>query len=642
MKALYTVSGPQPILPRWAFGNWWSRWYEYTSQEYLDLMDIFRDRGVPLSVCVLDMEWHWVREKKVKDAGVSGWTGYSWNTNLIPKPKEFLSEMHARGLKLPACDHPADGVQPYEDAYEEVCKFMGQDPSTSDPVMFDITDRKYVDAYFDIVLKRLEDDGLDFFWQDWQQGEISPLKGVDPIQPLNHFHFHNMKKSDHSRRPFIFSRFAGPGSHRYPVGFSGDSIITWESLNFQPEFTASASNIGFAYWSNDIQGHMFGYRDDELATRWVQLGCLSPINRLHSTNNPWMSKEPWSFPAESCAAHIKALRFRHQLVPYIYTMSIRATRDYEPLVQPLYYHYPSRNEAYHNRNQYFFGSQLLACPLTRPREHSTRRSSIRAWLPPGRHVDIFSGMAYDGDRTIELHRKLDEFALLAKEGSIIPLAAPVEEHKAEFGTELPKHMVVKVIVGQDARFELYEDDGHGDALEQVNIITTTMMLQNSKLRFIIDPATGMNSNTVIPAKRSWTIEFPGLDWRCKPNAFVNKTEVRSTVEFTDQGCQIHVTDVATTDQLEIRFGQELRIGVNKVRDLAFERIHEAQMSYEPKKVLYNAVVPERREKHGRAMGLDKDASWAARIGMVYAAEDVPEAVKSSIFEVLLADGRVIG
>ena len=36
-------------------------------------------------------------------------------------------------------------------------------------------------------------------------------------------------------------------------------------------FTANASNIGFGWWSHDIGGHMFGYRDDELTARWVQL-----------------------------------------------------------------------------------------------------------------------------------------------------------------------------------------------------------------------------------------------------------------------------------------------------------------------------------------------------------------------------------
>lgn len=87
-----------------------------------------------------------------------------------------------------------------------------------------------------------------------------------------------------------FSRYAGPGSHRYPVGFSGDTHITWESLDFQPYFTSTASNIGYGWWSHDIGGHMLGYRDDELEARWYQYGVFSPINRLHSSNSASVEK----------------------------------------------------------------------------------------------------------------------------------------------------------------------------------------------------------------------------------------------------------------------------------------------------------------------------------------------------------------
>ena len=88
----------------------------------------------------------------------------------------------------------------------------------------------------------------------------------------------------------------GPGSHRYPVGFSGDTHITWDSLAFQPYFTATASNIGYGWWSHDIGGHWYGSRDDDLTVRWVQLGVFSPIMRLHSTLHPFIRKEPWTFP----------------------------------------------------------------------------------------------------------------------------------------------------------------------------------------------------------------------------------------------------------------------------------------------------------------------------------------------------------
>ena len=95
---------------------------------------------------------------------------------------------------------------------------------------------------------------------------------LDPLWLLNHYHYQDSCKN--AEGGLILSRYAGPGSHRYPVGFSGDTIISWNSLRFQPYFTATASNIGYSWWSHDIGGHMLGDYDEELQTRWLQFGIL--------------------------------------------------------------------------------------------------------------------------------------------------------------------------------------------------------------------------------------------------------------------------------------------------------------------------------------------------------------------------------
>lgn len=106
VKALYTISGPQPLLPRWALGNWWSRYYAYRADEYLALMDKFEEEKIPLSVAVLDMDWHLTDDERVLESGATGWTGYSWNKKLYPDPKAFLDELHRRKLKVTVNDHP--------------------------------------------------------------------------------------------------------------------------------------------------------------------------------------------------------------------------------------------------------------------------------------------------------------------------------------------------------------------------------------------------------------------------------------------------------------------------------------------------------------------------------------------------------
>ena len=191
---------------------------------------------------------------------------------------------------------------------------------------------------------------------DWQQGNTSSVPGLDPLWMLNHYHY--IDNGRDGKRALMFSRYSGAGSHCYPIGFSGDTHITWDSLDFQPYFTATASNIGYGWWSHDIGGHMHGDRDEELITRWIQLGTFSPINRLHSAYNDFTGKEPWKYNKISEISMKKFLKLRHELIPYIYTMNYRAHKHDEPLIQPLYYKYNGA-EVYNHKNEFCFGTEML-------------------------------------------------------------------------------------------------------------------------------------------------------------------------------------------------------------------------------------------------------------------------------------------
>src|ERR671932_2778905 len=297
---------------------------------------------------------------------------------------------------------------------------LGRDPASEEPIAFDPTDPAFLSAYFEILHRGLEQDGVDFWWIDWQSGPYSRVAGIDPLWMLNHFHY--LDSAREGRRPLTFSRYEGPGSHRYPVGFSGDTVISWASLAFQPEFTATAANIGYGWWSHDIGGHFFGVKDDELATRWVQLGVFSPILRLHSSSSPFLVKEPWLYPGEARAAMTAALRFRHRLVPYLHTMNPRAASEGVPLVRPMYHLAPDEARAYSVPNQFAFGSELLVAPVTTPRDPVTLLGSVTAWLPAGTWTDLITGTVYDGDRMVELHRGSESIPVLVKAGGIVPLA----------------------------------------------------------------------------------------------------------------------------------------------------------------------------------------------------------------------------
>ena len=217
-------------------------------------MTRFARRGSRSRSSVLDMEWHLV---DVDPSYGSGWTGYSWNRELFPDPDE-VPRLAARARPAGDPQRPPRRRGPgVRGLYPAMAEALGRDPALGDPIAFDVTDREFLTAYFNILHRSLERDGVDFWWIDWQSGSHSRIAGIDPLWMLNHFHFLDNARGRHVGR-LTFSRYAGPGSHRYPVGFSGDTVVTWASLDFQPYFTATASNIGYGWWSHDIGGHMFG------------------------------------------------------------------------------------------------------------------------------------------------------------------------------------------------------------------------------------------------------------------------------------------------------------------------------------------------------------------------------------------------
>lgn len=627
LKTFFVLSGPQPLLPRWALGNWWSRYYKYTAEEYLALMDRFATSRVPLSVAVLDMDWHIVDAECVTKAGVTGWTGYTWNKALFPDPPAFLDALHERNLKVALNDHPADGVQPYEEPHADMAKALNV--GVNDPIPFDITNQAFLDASFDILHRRFEDQGVDLWWVDWQQGKYSRIAGIDPLWVLNHFHFLDSKLKN--QRPLTFSRYAGPGSHRYPIGFSGDTCITWASLNFQPEFTATASNIGFGWWSHDIGGHFHGHRDEELLIRWVQYGVFSPIFRLHSSSNPWNPKEPWNVRDE--AIMTDCLRFRHRLIPYIYSMNVRAALEGEPLVQPLYWSYPDNENAYRYRNQYYFGTELLVTPITSPQDIHSRTAQADGWLPPGRYVDIFNGMIYDGNRKINVNRSLAEYPVFAREGAIIPLDGELEPGNGGFK---PDSIEVLLVVGADGRFELVEDDETGKEVRDVDFTRTVMSFSQATGELSIFPKTENPNSlsspsstiaaTTLRGTRSWAVRLLGCSSQEAIQLFVDGVESAPDAiskERTPTGLRISLGTHSVQSGLTVKLGPSPQLDTlwpaHRIKTL----VKDAQIDLDLKSEIW-AVVSEK----GKPLNIILSDLYALGLDAK---------VLSSIQECLLAD-----
>jgi alpha-glucosidase (family GH31 glycosyl hydrolase) len=300
-RSLIMCASPAiPLPPRFAFGAWWSRFWAYSDQELDDLIRGFRENDTPLDVLVIDMDWHInvgqldAMGERGQSGHALGWSGYIWNPLLFPDPSVFLAKIHREGVKATLNLHPASGVQPWEVAYPAMAKAMGQDPAEKKYVPFDITNEKFAQNYMDILHHPLEKQGIDFWWLDWQQESHTQISGVNPTWWLNYVHFTDQQRE--GKRPLLFHRWGGLGNHRYQIGFSGDTISVWDSLAFQPWFTSTAANVGYAYWSHDIGGHMPSAVDPELYTRWIQFGAFSPILRTHTNKNPDSERRIWAYP----------------------------------------------------------------------------------------------------------------------------------------------------------------------------------------------------------------------------------------------------------------------------------------------------------------------------------------------------------
>ncbi|MFZ3245238.1 MAG: TIM-barrel domain-containing protein [Candidatus Acidiferrales bacterium] len=465
-RALYDftrVAGKIPLPPQFAFGAWWSRYWSYTDQEFKQLVQQFQSHQVPLDVLVIDMDWHptfgmhwW--DKRTDASGHSlGWTGYSWNKILFPDPPAFLSYVHEQGLKATLNMHPASGVQPWEDRYPEMARAMGIDPTTKQYVPFDITNKKFATNYMNILHHPLERQGIDFFWLDWQQESDTKLENVNPTWWLNYVHFTDQERE--GKRPLLFHRWGGLGNHRYEIGFSGDTISVWDSLAFQPYFTATAANVGYAYWSHDIGGHMPGTIEPELYLRWIQFGVFSPILRTHTTKNPDSERRIWAYPEPYSDLMRKAFLVRYALQPYIYTEARRTYDTGVAFVHPLYYDSPEAPEAYKAKDEYMFGDSILVAPISQATDKDSQLVKRTVWLPEGNWIEWDTGAHLKGPASTERTFSIRQIPLYVKAGSIIPM-----QPQMSYTGEKPVDPLILTVFpsegGQSSTYRLYQDAGN--------------------------------------------------------------------------------------------------------------------------------------------------------------------------------------
>ena len=508
------VAGRAPMPPKYTLGYWWSRYWQYSDNEFVDLVNKLKSMDVPIDVLIVDMDWHetWGLRKsnspKDEYGQRIGWTGYTWQKELFPSPANFLKWTENEELKVALNLHPASGIQPYEAVYDDFTKEYGWSEKGKS-VPFKIDERKWAEAYFKTVLEPMERDGVDFWWLDWQQWKESKYTpGLSNTFWLNHTFFNHAERQNPGLRPFIYHRWGGLGSHRYPLAFSGDTYATWPMLAYLPYFTATASNVNYGYWGHDIGGHMFHKTqkatDPELYTRWLQYGVFTPIFKTHSTKDPRIERCIWCFPDHMFLMR-DAIRLRYTLAPYIYNA---ARENYDTgvgMCRPMYYDYPESDKAYETPEQFMFGNDILATTITQPVDSITGLAPRTIWFPEGAWFDCATGSMYEGGRTEELHYTLAENPHYAKAGSIIPMnPATVKNLQLPCDT-----LVLTFIPGGDGQLRHYEDDGMSQQYKTNYAVTTVSKKQEGNtVRVRISPREGSFAGA--SDNRSYELRFPAV------------------------------------------------------------------------------------------------------------------------------------
>ena len=489
LRDLAFVSGKMALPRKYTLGSWYSRWWRYSAEQFLQIVDEYDANDFPLDILVMDMDWHyqdWGYQEGDPRAlfgyghagGNLGWTGYTWNRREIPDPKGLLAELHRRGIAVTLNDHPADGIRDHEETYPTFMNLLRKKqykeevPDIPDKqsakerenprqdvvnYRFNAGNRDYMDAFFESTHTQYEKMGVDFWWLDWQQDYL--YSHVNGLEPLAHLPWLNYLYYEHSRknggRGMSFSRWGGFGDHKHPAYFSGDTISTWDTLAFEIYMTVSAGNVGCFWWSHDIGGFEDPNpeKQSELYVRWVQFGITSAALRLHVCGNEKIDRRPWTWGEPYCSAMREMFHLRSMLIPYLYSIAYKSYRDSVPMLRPLYLFDSENKEAYNHPTTYYLGDSMLASPVCVPGEGETFTArSAGVWY------DYFTGARYDGGQAVSTQNDLYSFPLFIKAGRPLPM----QPYTNRMTTTPLTHLIVKIFAGEhplSESFTLFEDDG---------------------------------------------------------------------------------------------------------------------------------------------------------------------------------------
>lgn len=516
----FKITGSPSLIPRYALGNWWSRNITYDDKSVPVLIRNFERKRIPISIVLFDNDWHYRNIGDYK--GLK--SGFSFNNELFMDPKKMIDQFHVRGIRVGLCINPTEGIFPHEMFYKQAIEYLSLPENTI--IKFDPLNPKLLDVVFKMFLHPLESYGVDFFWNDYYGDVKNPVN----LWATTHYLYLDSKRNV-SKRGMLLSRGPVYAPHRYGILYGGSSEISWEELKKLPFRYLNASNIGVSWWSHDVGGNHGGIEEGDLYVRYLQLSTFGPILRFHGARGDYYKKEPWLWDAQIESIAADYLRLRHRLIPYLYTEAYNYTRSGVPLIQPFYYNYMWVYDDELYRNQYYFGSQLLVCPILDKMDTVMNRTLHRFFIPDGIWYDLITGKKFPGNKKYISFFKEEDYPVFAHAGSIIPLS-----NRSDYNnTGIPTDLEIQIFPGVSNTYTLYEDDGVTALYKEGYFLKTSIDYNYLRNNYTVIIRSIEGKSGIVPDRRNYKMVFRNTKQADSVTAYFNneKIDIVSYVDAND-------------------------------------------------------------------------------------------------------------
>jgi alpha-D-xyloside xylohydrolase len=523
------LTGRAPMMPRWIFGLWQSRQRYKTADESLEVVDGYRQRGIPLDTIVQD--WRYWPE--------GTWGSHQFDAERFPDPKGWIAQIHEQHARMMISVwgkfYPGtENFKEMEKAgylYPNNLKENIHDWLGANYTFFDAFNADARKLFWKQMRTALFDKGVDAWWLDATEPDILPrptLEGqhthMTPTalgsgaRVLNAYPlmeskavFEGQRAAAPDQRVFVLTRSAYAGQQRFSAAsWSGDTSSSWQAMHKQIAAGIGFSISGVPYWTMDVGGFSVPDRFNadtptpeamdewaEMNTRWFEFGAFCPMLRVHGESP---NREMWEFGGDSSPAYQAQLKFdrlRYRLLPYIYSLAGWVTFNDYTMMRGLAMDFPQDRAAREVTDQFMFGPALLVNPV-----YSYQARSRPVYLPAGTDwYDFWTAKPIKGGQTITAAAAYDSLPVYVRAGSILPMGPDLQ-----FTDEKPADPIsIYVYRGADGDFSLYEDDGLTNAWEHNQYATIAIHWNDAAETLTIGKRSGSFPGML--AQRTFNIYF---------------------------------------------------------------------------------------------------------------------------------------